>query len=312
MAEEQVGTSLRKACRSLLKTIEERAEGGGVSVIGLSSGIKSLDDKMGGFRKKAVTVVAARTGLGKSSLALGFLIHAAMNGEFVLLASFEMNAEMIALRALSSLTGIPGYNIERGLLTKDQLNELQTILPIVDGMKFGIIDTPMTSDDLMDHVKNYQQEVPLGLVVADYASLFRDKSDFGETQRINNISGNMMALAHECDIPVILVAQLNRQVDHREGHLPVLSDLKDGGDLEADAFHVLFPIRPSLYASLEEEGYQPKEVEYDAKIIVAKNRQGEAGIMVPVAFHPKTMRWTDQNIVSTPPPSLKSKVRKEK
>jgi replicative DNA helicase len=290
---------LSDAITQTIAEVSERVKAGGVNVVGLETGFPALDHMLGGLRRKAVYFLGGRPGMGKTSLALAIAMENAKQKRKVLFLSLEMDASLLSLRVLSSLTGIPAERIERGKLTKDEFEAVQKVVADTKKLTFGILDESITSEEFVDYVAEFQQTHGLDLLVIDYVSLFRDKISYGENERVSRISNNMMQIAKSCDIPVLLLGQLNREVEKRENHVPILSDMRDSGSIEQDSFCVMFCYRPYYYEMMFDGG-EPQEVEKDAKIIVAKHRQGEVG-QVGAWFYPSRTMWTPKETHITPP-----------
>jgi replicative DNA helicase len=282
--------SLHNAIKKLIVTIDERVQQGGVVTVGIPTGFKSLDQHTGGLRKSAIYIIGGRPGMGKSGFAFALAKNVAKQDLKVLFLSLEMPAELMALRALSAYTGIPSERIERGQLSQQEFQAVQTAVKDTENITFDIIDGSVKSDEFITTMMSKGSDA-VDLIVIDYVSLFRDPSRYGETERVTNISTNLMTLRSVLQIPLVVLAQLNREVEKRENHIPILSDLRDSGALEQDAFFVGFCYRPHYY-NMMFDGEAPLEVEKDASIIIAKNRQGQIG-QVPLWFYPAQTLWTD-------------------
>lgn len=274
---------------------------GGVQTVGLSTGFHSLDSVLGGLRKEALYVLAGRPGMGKTALAFAIALSVAKEGYNVHFLSMEMSAELLALRALSALTKVPSEKIERGLLSKEEFQRVSAARKEVEHVNFDIVGERLESQAFLDHVFLTHSKKPMDLVVIDYVSLCRDENKFGDNERVGRIIENFAHMARVIKAPVIAVAQLNREVEKRENHVPILSDLRDSGAIEQAAFSVLFTYRPYYYEMMF-DGAEQLAIEKDAKIIVAKNRQGQAGVQVSVDFIPDQMKWMDKDKIVVRPP----------
>jgi replicative DNA helicase len=294
-----VTTSLHEAIGKQTGVVQERVDKGGVSFIGIRSGFDKVDRSLLGFRNDQLYILAGRPSMGKTACALSMSLNIAHEGHRVLFISLEMDASLLSTRVLSSRTGIPAESIELGRLNEQQMMRVNHAIDPRDSF-FTIADDSMTSRDVYDLI-NGMEEKP-EFIVVDYISLLRDNGDLGQTERITKISGNLREIARLCDAPVRALAQLNREVEKRENHMPILSDLRDSGALEQDAFAVLLVYRPHYYEMMFGDGQEELEVERDAKIIIAKNRQGVTGATT-AWYTPKTMTWTqkDSGIVHPSP-----------
>lgn len=304
---------------SFLSDVEERQKRGGIDVLGLPTGLDYVDDLTGGLQPDNMWVIGARTSVGKTALALGIsLAAAAASGDWVFFYSLEMRGEALVNRLVSGMTGIPSGRIKRGKLDQAEFERVRQAVASLDQLRVVVIDESMTSEALRDHaLRSYDSllakhpDDKIGLIVVDNAHIMADRSALGSYQKMTEISNRIRNLArpNELDCPVLLLAQLNRQSEIREDHRPQLSDLKESGSLEQDAEVVIFPFRPYLYERLK--GAELKEVENDAEIIVAKNREGPV-MTTRAKYYPKTMTWEQKRAepVDPKPVSLVEQVKR--
>ena len=301
--------SLRSAVKKTIGEIEDRVSKGGVDCIGIPTGFHKLDEILSGLRKDSVYVIGARTSMGKTALAATIGMNVAQQGHKVLFLSLEMSANLLSLRMISGMTQIPAERIELGKITKDELNKVQGTLGNFDQLTFVIKDDTTSSEEFVAYAKEYQQKHGLDLLIIDYLSLFRDTMGSNDVERVGRISNNIRTIARDCDIPVISLVQLNREVEKREDHMPLLSDIRSSGDVEQDAFAVLLVVRPHYYAMMHNG--EEELLREDALIIIAKNRQGRTG-RTRATFYPTQMRWEQLPPVLTEPKSLKEKVQNKR
>lgn len=291
--------SLHSSLESYIETVSQRVLQGGVDIVGLSTQIPVIDDVLGGLRNSANYALGGRPGMGKTSLGLTIATNIALQKHPTLFLSLEMSAELLSLRLLSMQTGIPSRRIELGKLTHDELLLVQGVLKVTKDLTFNVIDGSIDSETFVGHVKGYQDKHGLDFLVVDYLSLFRDPNKFGDTERLARISANVFEVSRRCNIPCLSLVQLNREVEKRENHIPILSDIRDSGAIEQDAFAVLFCYRPHYYRMMF-DGAEPEKVERDAQIIVAKNRQGEQGLQLPMDFIPERTLWLPRSTKNPP------------
>jgi replicative DNA helicase len=285
--------TLSDAMENVIGEVEQRVAVGGVKHIGLQTGFEKFDETTGGLRDGSMYIVAGRTGLGKSSFGLNVAMTVAQQQKEVLFLSLEMNANLLALRLLAAQTGISAMDIEYGRLDTHQLQAVQDVKERTKGLSFALYDDSITSEALTRAVEQRKIEKGLDLLVVDYLTLLRDQAAYGEVERLSTISGNLQGIAASLNIPVIALAQLNREVERREGNMPTLSDIRGSGSIEQDGAVVVFVYRPHYYAMMH-DGEEPVEVEEDAKLIIAKNRFGPTGV-INVNFHTQLMEWRDKN-----------------
>jgi replicative DNA helicase len=305
-------TSLQKAIERTIEHVEERASKGGVEYVGIPTGFPKLDYATGGLRPKGLYYIAARTGLGKTALAMSMAKNISSLKKKVLFISLEMSAELLATRYLSSFTGIPAMNIERGKLDGMQLAQVRSVLEEIKDLTFGVADNSVNTDQLTKLATDTKEQFGLDLLIVDYITLIADPNKMGQTDRVTELSRGLQRLANELDIPVLALSQLNREVEKREGNIPTLSDLRDSGAIEQDADAVIFCYRPHYYAMMN-EGEPAQKYEDDAKILLAKNRHGPVG-QFSVTFVPDRMLWlpSGERIADPPPTNMGSLVAKVK
>lgn len=299
---------------SFFSEIEERKQKGGVDIIGTPTGFWRLDEYLGGLQPDAMYVIGARTGLGKTSLALDIALNVARQDKGVLFFSLEMTAERLTNRLLSRMTDIPGGRIVRGKVDGDELRALKLAAEELSDIPLAIDDTTYDSERLISYATNVAEDAAkrgrseIGLVVVDYISLLRDQQKVNENERLTRISNNLRSLARpdQLNTPILVLAQLNREVDKREGNIPTLSDLRDSGAIEQDAHAVIFCYRPYYYELLK--GAEPMPQENDAALIVAKNREGPQG-KTRATFYPSRTAWEQKRPEGMDPDPVKKTLK---
>lgn len=298
--------TIESVASAFLGTVTERQKAGGVDLLGLSTGYHKIDEWTGGLQPDQMWIIGARTAVGKTSLAMSMALNVARQDRGVLVYSLEMSAELLVNRLLARMTDIPAGRIIRGKLTAEELSKVKISAEELRGLKLAIIDSSLTSVELVEHGKRLKEQSDIGLVVIDYAGMLRDENQHGETERMARISNTCRNLARpdQCDCAVLLLAQLNRASENREDHTPQLSDLKSSGSLEQDAHVVILPYRPYLYELMH--GAEPQLVEHDAMLIIAKNREGMTGA-THAEFHPRLMEWRQNAPHPVVPQSLGGK-----
>ncbi|MFN3598192.1 MAG: replicative DNA helicase [Aquificaceae bacterium] len=250
-------------------------------ITGKATGFLELDTLTTGFHPSDLIIVAARPGMGKSSFMLSMALYMALVEKVpVAIYSLEMSKEQLVMRALSMLSGVPLQNIRRGFLNEEDMKKLISSALDLTRCEIYIDDTPnLSTTDIRVKTRKLKKEKDVEVVFVDYLQLLRPPTRRSSRQEeVAEISRNLKALAKELSIPVISLAQLSRQVEHRSDKRPQLADLRESGQIEQDADLILFIHRPEYYKknpSPEEQGI--------AEIIVAKQRQGPTGI-VKVAF----------------------------
>ena len=237
--------------------------------LGVPTGFIDLDKLLGGLQKSDLIIVAARPGVGKTSLCLSIARNAARLGKHVAIFSLEMSAEQVVQRLVSAETGIDAQRLRLGQLREEEWPLLVQATGVLSELPIFIDDTPAISAlQLRTKARRIHAEYGLDLIVVDYLQLMTsDVRVENRVQEVSYISRMLKSLARELDVPVLAVSQLSRAVEQRTDKRPVLADLRESGSLEQDADVVMFIYR--------EEMYKPEtEKQHIADIIVAKHRHG--------------------------------------
>ena len=299
-----VTKSMKSLALGALESVEKLFESRG-ALTGLASGFRDLDEITNGLQPSEMIVIAARPSMGKTALAMNIVEHVAVaEGKCVAVYSLEMSAEKLALRMLCSMARVELKKIRNGFMNKAEMNSLVQATTKISKSKLFIDDT--SSLDVMEFqaiARRLHHENTLDLIVVDYLQLMRSPSRRGQDNRqveVAEISGGIKALAKELQIPIIVLAQLNRNPDARVGATkgnPNLSDLREFGAIEQDADLVALLWRESRYLDDDEK----KEVETEADLIIAKHRNGEVGT-IPLTFLAPITRFEDRAPEGRTPP----------
>lgn len=243
------------------------------AITGLSTGFIEFDNMLSGLQPSELIVIAARPSMGKTALALNIAENVALaDRKPVLVFSLEMSKEQLAQRMLCSQAGVDGQRLRRGLLTEQDWPRLSYALGRLSEAPIFIDDTPsVTALEIRARSRRLKAERGLALVVVDYLQLIQSRSRAeNRQQEIAEITRSLKALARELEVPVIALAQLSRAVEATGDKRPLLSHLKESGEIEQSADVVAFIYR--------EEYYKPdSEKKNIAEIIVAKQRNGPTG-----------------------------------
>ena len=252
----------------------ERASRAERALPGLTTGIPDLDDLLGGLQNGRLYVLAARPGMGKSLLALQLARHAAtVEGARALFASLEMSDGETAQRHLAALSGVDPERLHLGRVRAEDWTPLLKAANDTQGTAMHLLDD---GDLSLTRLRAVARQLAirrgrLGLVVVDYLQLMRVERPTGSrVEDVSELSRGLKRLARELDCPVIAVSQLSRAVEQRPDKRPVLADLRESGQIEADADCVLMLYRDDYY---DRDSERPGEID----IIIRKNRQGRLG-----------------------------------
>jgi replicative DNA helicase len=252
-----------------LTKLEERIDGKGKPI---PTGLRDLDDKLGGGMNGGdLVIVAARPSMGKTALALGIANHVAVE-EPALVLEMEMVIAQLQQRNLSMQGRVSMRRLrEPELLTNDDWDRITVATQRITKLKLYLDDqSALTMLEVRSKARTIKRKHGLSLLVVDYIGLMAMGSEERHDLRIGAITKGLKSLAKELNIPVIALSQLSRKCEERTDKRPIMSDLKDSGDIEADADTILFLYR--------DEVYHPDSMDRGiAEIIIAKQRQGETG-----------------------------------
>ena len=240
---------------------------------GLSTGLSAIDQKITGLNKSDLILLAARPGMGKTSLALNVALNVAREGKTVAVFSLEMSREQLATRLLSSEALVENNRLRTGLLRETDWEKIAGAATVLNRLDVRIDDNPLLS--VADMNAKCRRLDSLSLVVVDYLQLMTSaggSSRGGENRQqvVSDMSRMLKIMAKELNVPVICLSQLSRANEKRDDKRPMLSDLRESGAIEQDADIVLFLYRDDYYN-------EDSEKHNIAECIVAKNRHGETG-----------------------------------
>lgn len=240
-------------------------------VTGLTTGFRELDENIHGWQPASLIMLAARTSVGKTALALCTTLVAAQHQKAVAYFSMEMTSEEIDLRLVSMLSKVHLYYLQSGRLTESQQTKVGEALVARSTLPIYVDDTVGISvAEIRAKVRAVQACEPaeLGLIVIDYLQLARGGGDFeNRTLEVSSISRGLKALAMELKVPVLALSQLSRAPEARKDKPPVLSDLRESGALEQDANIVLLLHRPD------------HKIDGPTDLFIEKHRSGQPGVV---------------------------------
>ena len=254
--------------------LAELTASGGKTLPGLSTGLSAVDAKINGLNKSDLLLLAARPGMGKTSMALNVALSAALeSGKTVAIFSLEMSKEQLVTRLIASEGLVENTRLVTGNLRESDWQRIAEAASSLSRMDIRIDDNPLLT--VADMNAKCRRLDNLGLVVIDYLQLMTSaggKGYSGENrqQAVSDISRMLKIMAKELQVPVLCLSQLSRANEKRDDKRPMLSDLRESGAIEQDADIVLFLYRDDYYNSDSEK----RNV---AECIVAKNRHGETG-----------------------------------
>ncbi len=306
----------------------ERALNSGGHLSGITTGLDSLNTKIGGLHRSDLLILAGRPGMGKTSLATNIAFNAAKRlvrdredgiedaksvGAAVAFFSLEMSADQLATRILAENSGISSENLRMGKISQQDFRNLARAAAELESLPLYIDDTPgLTIAALRTRARRLKRQRGIGLIVVDYLQLLQGstRSSDNRVNEISEISRGLKTLAKELHVPVLALSQLSRAVEQREDKRPQLSDLRESGSIEQDADIVMFVFREDYYVAAKEpktgidgddakvfESHQDWAREMErvfglAEVIIAKQRHGATG-RVKMRFDAKITRFSD-------------------
>jgi replicative DNA helicase len=275
---------LSAAVESAVEEIEA-ARGVDGEMTGVPTGFTDLDTLTNGLHSGQLIIVAARPGLGKSTLALDFSRNAAIACSLpTIIFSLEMGRTEIAMRLLSAESGIKLQSLRRGMLDSTDWTNIAATRGRINDAPLYIDDSPnLTLVEIRAKCRRLKQQLGLKLIVIDYLQLMSSGHQVeSRQQEVSEFSRSLKLLAKELDVPVVALSQLNRGPEQRQDKKPALSDLRESGSLEQDADVVILLHRESSYNPGADLG--------EAQMIIAKHRNGPTGT-IDLAFQGHLSRF---------------------
>lgn len=259
---------------NFFKTIEEKrrrfSETGKIELSGIPTGYQQLDEVLDGLQAGNLITIAGRTGMGKTFLALNFVDQIATLSKIpVSIFSLEMSQKQLLFRLISLKSGVSALKIKRGTLGDDEMEKVRVAVDMVKELPIYIADDSSNSNlkTLLSNAKSMHEEGRAQVLFVDHIGLMKAGNDYGnKTYEVGEITRELKLLAVRFQIPIIALAQLNREADKPSP--PTLSTLKDSGNIEQDSDSVIFIHRRDYYDKIDKPG--------QAQVIVAKNRHGDS------------------------------------
>lgn len=318
--------SFAQATRASLEMIEKALLSGG-HISGKTTGLTSVNEKIGGLHDSDLIILAGRPGMGKTSLVTNIAFNAADRlrrdmadgialkdsvGAGVAFFSLEMSADQLATRILAEQSGISSEALRMGRISREDFQQLSFASQRLAELPLYIDDTPaLTIGSLRARARRLKRRHDIGLIIVDYLQLLQGsgRSD-NRVNEISEISRGLKTLAKELSVPVIALSQLSRAVEQRDDKRPMLSDLRESGSIEQDADMVWFVFREDYYVAAKEpkqpqgnddakvqEAHAAWQAEMErvyglAELIVAKQRHGSTG-KVRLRFESRITRFSD-------------------
>lgn len=269
-------------------------------VFGVQTPFTQLNKITGGLQKGNLLLVAARPSVGKTSVSLQCALRAGLDGRHVAFISLEMSEDELTDRCISNIAMVESSRVRASeVLEEDEWSRWERADAKFEKMRIHFFtQRPLRVSEIASKLREWKRlHGDIDLIIVDYLQLISPERGVGRQQNRNNEVGNIVKalkdIAMEHRAPMMLLSQLNREVDKRPGNRPVLADLRDSGEIEAEADLVIFPDRPAARDPKHDtvaSAYQ----EQQGVLIVAKYRNGLT-CDIPIAFVPAFGRWSDWN-----------------
>ena len=297
------GKSLN-AKEELRAKVEARRRG---DPTGLFFHIYDFDEWTGGIQDRELITIAARPGMGKTTLVLIIASYNAFNLKIsIALFSLEMSENDLKARLASGATQIPYVKIRKGDLNDDELDMIEAYYDFIDNSCLHIVEKMTALELIVNKIRELVSVYGVKAVLIDYVQLMtmlHSKGASDRTAELSTITRTLKALANELDIPIIILAQLSRVVDNRPGHRPVLADLKQSGSIEEDSDMVLFMLRMAAYDSAKGLNV-PDHMVGKTEIITGKGRStGLKNFWIDFNFKNFDLSGNEQILLLPPPVS---------
>ena len=298
LAEGESNSSLVKFDDAMKQTIEmaSAAYKNEEGIVGVPTGLRDLDDRLGGLHQSDLIIIAGRPSMGKTALATNIAFNAAQKLQdrakksSIAFFSLEMSSEQLSTRILAEQSRIKQNDIRRGRISDEQFDKFIETSKNISELPLYIDETPAISIAAMSNrARRIKRKHGLDMIIVDYIQLMRGtfNNKDGRVQEISEITQGLKAIAKELSVPVVALSQLSRAVEQRDDKKPQLSDLRESGSIEQDADVVMFVYREAYYlerkeprpATVEHAEWQAKmnEVSNLAEIIIGKQRHGPTG-----------------------------------
>ena len=270
------------------------------TVVGIPTGISGLDEAMNGYRNGKLYVIAARPGMGKTALAVNSAIACAQTTGRALFFSLEMMVSELCERAIADLGAVKYSNISSGRMQEADWSRLTGAAEQIKTLNIAVDDSPnMSLQYIKTQARRMYAKDDLKMVLVDYLTLMDIPDGPMRSVAIGAITRGLKQLAKELNIPIAILCQLSRKVEERTDKRPIMSDLRDSGEIEQDAYVVLFPYRETVYCQNCKDRISTPDHDLGkhlrlAEIGFGKHRGGPANITVECEFDGEYQRFSDR------------------
>lgn len=268
--------SLRQLAKETYEIIQATRKQDKTHSQSIFTGYNELDNLLGGFHRSDLIIIAARPSMGKTAFAMSIARNMALlYNQPVAFFSLEMTANQLVVRLISSESKIDQNKIKKGIISHDEESRIVDAVGTISELPIYIDDSPaLTIMEIRAKARRMKVEHNIKAIFIDYLQLINPPKAESREREISMISRALKQMAKELDIPVVALAQLNRDVEKRTDKKPMLSDLRESGSIEQDADVVMFVHRPEHYGILFFDKEKKRSTENKAEIIVGKQRNG--------------------------------------
>lgn len=253
----------------------------------ISTGYEGFDEKIGGFTRWNLIIVAARPSMWKTALALNFSQNLAKNGKNIIIFSLEMSRTELIDRLISAHTGIDQRKFHGGHLSDYEFSRVADAMEDLSKATIYIDDSPtgITLSEIKSKAKRMKMQQWVDLIIIDYLQLIDWPNHGNRVQEVSDISRWLKSMARELDVPIVALAQLSRAVEQRPDKRPVMADLRDSGSIEQDADIIAMLYRDDYYNDFS-------ETPGVTNIFIRKNRNGTTG-KIDMKFETHSQKFFD-------------------
>lgn len=273
-----ISEHIKEAQNCIYKRVESYRKN---EFIGITTGLRGLDEITGGWKGNQLIVLAARPAMGKTALLLHFAISAAQVNNHVCIYSLEMGTISLLDRMIHRNTNIHPFAYKQGSITNEGLHEVEKSISLLEKLPIYIDDKAgCTIRYIRTNAKLQHKQGKCNMILIDYLQIMDMEANIGRNreQEVANTTRELKMLSKELDIPIIILSQLSRGVESRHDKRPMLSDLRESGAIEQDSDTVMFLFRPEYYGITEiTEGARTIDTEGYGEIIIGKQREGAVG-----------------------------------
>ncbi len=260
----------------------------------ISTGYQSFDDKLGGFKRGDLIILAARPSMGKTAMALNFAQNVAKKWRNVAIFSLEMSKEQLTDRLIAAAMAVDSWKLQKGKLSEAEFSKMGDALETLSRSKIYLDDSPAWEWllSIKSKARRLKMESGLDLIIIDYLQLMSSGNSMNRVQEVSDISRGLKSLARELDVPVVALSQLSRGVEARPDKRPVMSDLRESGSIEQDADIIAMLYRDDYYNEFSESPGV-------TNVMIRKNRNGPTG-QVDLKFEKSQQKFYELEKALTP------------